>query len=140
MHDFDEERRKRHATRETEAGDRTFMFGGKLMRFRANTPYSVTQSVAALTETTDGSAVFDTLEKAVVDMIEPDDRSMFWEACRDDAFPVTFDDLLDLANWLIERQTARPPTPAESSAPSSSPTGTTSTETSSIELEEVLSS
>lgn len=136
MHDFDETRRRRHEERIKELGDRSFTFGGKTMHFRANAPYAVTQSIAALTETTDGSAVFDTLEKAVVDLIDPDDRDLFWEACRDDNFPVTFDDLLELANWLIERQTSRPPTPAESSAPSSPATGTTLTETSFTEQAE----
>jgi hypothetical protein len=133
MQDFDAARKKRHEEREQALGDRSFRFGGQQLKFRANAPYTVTQSVAALTEATDGSAVFDVLERAVLDLIEPGSRDAFLAAVRDEEFPVTFQDLLELANWLIEQQAERPPTQPDSSASTSETTGTTSTENSSTE-------
>lgn len=133
MRDFDTERRKRHQERSAALGDRSFVFGGRVLQYRANAPYTVTQSIAALTETTDGSVVFDVLEKAVLDLIEHHDRDHFLAAVRDEEFPVTFQDLLELANWLIERQAESPPTPPDSSVSTSETTGEISMENPSTE-------
>lgn len=127
MKDFDQSRRERHEQRAVEMGDRTFRFCGRTLEFVANAPYTVTQKVAALTEETDGSRVFDTLEAAVLGLLEPGSATDFREAVSDPSDPVTFDDLIELANWLIEAQVRRPPTPPSSSPDTSSTTGTLST-------------
>ena len=138
MKDFDAERRKRHAEREQSLGDRSFTFGGFTMAYRANPPYTVTAAVAALTETSDGTAVFKVLEDAVIGLLDNDSRDLFRQACGNENDPVTFDDLIELSNWLIERQSDRPPTPPVSSPGLSATNGTTSTANSSTEPALVL--
>lgn len=131
--DFDKKRHERHQQRETELGDRSFTFGGHTMRYRANAPYTVTKAVAAITENTDGTEVFATLENAVLSLLDKHSRDLFQQACANEDDPVTFEDLVELSNWLIERQVQRPPTPPASSPDLFATNGTASTATSSIE-------
>jgi hypothetical protein len=134
MHDFDKERRERHEEREAALGDRSFTFAGRKFTYAANPSYKVTQSVAAMTAEMEGSAVFDTLESAVINMLDVEHRESFREAVSGDAEDaVTFEDLTTLANWLIGKQAERPPTQPESSAPTQRTTGKNSTENSSDE-------
>jgi hypothetical protein len=131
--DFDSKRHERHQERENALGDRSFTFGGHTMTYRANAPYNVTKKVAAITENTDGAEVFEALENAVLGLLTKESRDLFRQACDNDDDPVTFEDLIELSNWLIERQVQRPPTPPVSSAGLSATNGTASTAISSTE-------
>lgn len=133
MHNFDTDHKKTHNARLKDAGDRQFTLRGRTLRWWPNASYTAIKAVAALSEDTSGSNVFDVFETAVLALIDPDDHELFREAVRDAKFPVTFEDLADIANWLIGQQVGRPPTPPESSATGSTLIGGNGTEVSSSE-------
>jgi len=138
MHDFDKDRAKRHEDREKEFGEKPFKFGGEMFYVRANVGYLGIKRVAALSEDSSGGETFDAIEASVFSMIDPRDDALerFKKVTAGNEDPVTFDDLVELQNWLIGEQTGRPPTQEEPSAPTQPTTGETSTEDSSIELGE----
>ena len=127
--DFDEAARERHAENAARFGEHPFQFRGEVFFVRANVDYDILRSIAKLTEETDGSKVIDTIENAVVKLIDPKDdaHNRFRAVRQNDEMVVTYDDLTELLNWLIEEQTKRPPTQAESSSGGDSTNGTTST-------------
>ncbi len=138
MHDLDVERAKRHAEREKEFGDKPFKFGGETFHVRANVGYIGIKRVASLSDETTGGETFEVIESSVISMIDPRDEAheRFNKVIYSNDDPITFDDLVDLQNWLIGEQTNRPPTPEPSSASTPPSTGKSSTEASSIELVE----
>lgn len=131
---FDDSARERHAENSKNFGDHPFQFRGEVFHVRANVDYNVLQSIAALTEESDGSRVIKTVADAVVALIDPRDdaHDRFHKVRNEHDLPVTFEDLMELLNWLIEEQTSRPPTQAESLSGGSSENGTVQTEISSI--------
>lgn len=139
VHDFDAERRKRHEEREREFGDKPFTFGGQLFHVRANVGYLGIKRVAALTEDSTGGETFDAIEASVLSMIDPRDNAFerFHDVTTNLDDPITFDDLVELQNWLIGEQTGRPPTPEPASASGPTPIGLSSTAPSSTEPGEV---
>lgn len=139
MHDFDKDRAKKHAEREKEFGDKPFKFGGETFHVRANVGYIGIKRVAALSEDTTGGETFEVIESSVISMIDPRDdaHARFNKVIYNNDDPITFEDLVDLQNWLIGEQTNRPPTPETSSVSTPPKTGTTLMEASSTELEEV---
>lgn len=130
---FDDEQRERQQQKEAAAGDRTFVFRGETFTHRANVRYGVIKDIAGIAENTDGTAVFETVESAVYALLEDTDsgHERFRAVCQSDVFPVTFEDLGELLNWMIEVQTERPPTQSEPSSTGSTQNGTPSTVTSS---------
>lgn len=139
MHDFDTDRAKRHAERAAEFGEKPFKFGGEIFYVRANVGYLSIKRVAALSEASSGEETFSAIEESVISMIDPRDNSSerFLAVTRNNDDPVTFDDLVELQNWLIGEQSGRPPTQEQPSVPTPTPTGTSSTEGSSTEPGEV---
>lgn len=135
LYDFDAERAKRHAEREKEFGDKPFKFGGQEFHVRANVGYLGIKRVAALTETSSGGETFDAIELSVLSMIDPRDEAMerFKAVIENNDDPVTFDDLVDLQNWLIGEQTSRPPTQEQPSSATPTANGPASTGLSLIE-------
>jgi len=138
MYDFDKERATRHAEHEKEFGDKPFKFGGQEFHVRANVGYLGIKRVAALSEESTGGETFDVIERSVISMIDPKDDAYerFNAVISSDDDPITFEDLVELQNWLIGEQTNRPPTPEPSSVTTPTPTGPVSTEDSSTEPEE----
>jgi hypothetical protein len=137
MQDFDAIQAETHAARIAEIGERPFKFRGEVFYVQANVGYLSIKSVAALSDSSSGVETFDAIERSVLSMIEPRDdaEARFNNALRDKEFPVTFDDLVQLQNWLIQEQSGVPPTKPEPSSSTPTPTGADSTETSSTELE-----
>lgn len=137
MHDFDQERAERHAEREKEFGERPFKFGGQEFYVRANVGYLGIKRVAALSDDTSGGETFEVIEGSVISMIDPRDdaHARFRKVISSDEDPITFEDLVQLQNWLIGEQTNRPPTQEPSSASTPGKTGADSTEGSSTEQE-----
>jgi hypothetical protein len=135
MHNFDTEREKRHAERAAAFGEKPFQFGGEVFYVRANVGYLGIKRVAALSEDSTGGETFSAIEESVFSMIDPREDALerFRSVTRSNEDPVTFEDLVELQNWLIAEQTGRPPTQDESSATSQASNGTPSTEPSSIE-------
>lgn len=145
MYDFNAERDKRHAEREKEFGDKPFTFGrikdkkGKsvpaVFHVRANVGYLGVKRVAALTDASTGGETFEAIEASVFSMIDPKDGALerFQEVVSNNDDPVTFQDLVELQNWLLTEQTALPPTEQEPSSASSTQTGPHLTEVSSSE-------
>ena len=135
IHDFDPERNARHAAREAEFGEKPFRFGGEVFHVRANVRYPAIKRLAEITSATDGVEVFDAVEQAVLAMIDPRDNAheRFKALCASEDNPVTFEDLAELQNWLVQEATQRPPTEPASSATTPSVAGTTSTAASSTE-------
>lgn len=157
VHDFNAERAKRHAEKELEFGSKPFEYGftprpkdeegtpigpvpenpqPEMFYVRANVGYQGIRRVSALTESSSGGQTFEAIEKYIYSMIDPrDDAHARLRAVLADEdlpnIPTTFDDLMDLQNWLIAEQTGRPPTQDVPSATSPEPTGPTSTEASS---------
>lgn len=129
MRDFDEDRAKRHAERQAEFGEKPFKFGGEVFYVRANVGYLSIKRVAALSDASTGEETFSAIEDSVLSMIDPRDDAMtrFLAVTRNNEDPVTFDDLVELQNWLIGEQSGRPPTQPQPSAATQSETGPSST-------------
>lgn len=125
-YDFDAGRKKRHQEREAEFGEKPFKFAGEIFYVRANTGYEAIKRVAALSESSSGEETFEAIERSVFSMIDPRDDAIerFRRVVANDDDPVTFEDLVELQNWLIQEQTGRPPTQEQSSSPTP-PTATT---------------
>lgn len=138
MHDFNADRDKRHAEREQEFGDKPFTFGRingapAMFHVRANVGYLGVKRVAALSDSSTGGETFEAIEQSVFSMIDPRDGALerFQQVIANNDDPVTFQDLVELQNWLLQEQTALPPTEPEPSAVSSTQTGPPTTELSS---------
>lgn len=139
MMDFDKDQRERQEARERALGDRTFTLRGETFTYIANARFDVLRRVSELGQQSDGATIIKTLEDAVLELIEDHDgaHERFRQLCEQTEFPVTFNDLNDVATWLIEQVSSRP-----TQAPSSSPdthgaNGTTSTDISSSPQEAV---
>lgn len=130
MYDFDADRAKRHAEREKEFGDRPFKFGGEVFYVRPNVGYLAIKRVASLSEASTGQETFAAIEDSVLSMIEPRDNAVerFLSVTRNNEDPITFDDLVELQNWLIGAQTSLPPTQEQPSVSTPNATGENSTE------------
>jgi len=140
MYDFNAERDRRHAERAQEFGDKPFTFGRidgvpAVFHVRANVGYLGVKRVAALSEASSGGETFEAIELSVFSMIDPKDNALerFQQVIANNDDPVTFQDLVELQNWLLQEQTELPPTEPGPSSPSSTPTGTPTTEPSSSE-------
>lgn len=142
VYDFDAEIAKRHAEREQEFGDKPFKFGGETFYVRANVGYLGIKRVASLTDDSTGGETFEVIEQSVISMIDPRDDAItrLRAVLSNDDFPITFEDLVSLQNWLIGEQTNRPPTQEQSSASTPSKTGPRLTEVSSTEPAEASAS
>ena len=134
MYDFNKGRDKRHEEREKNFGEKPFTFGridGEPAEFyvRANVGYLGIKRVAALSEESSGGETFEAIEASVFSMIDPADGAMerFQAVVNNNDDPVTFDDLVELQNWLLGEQSELPPTEPEPSARSSSAAGKKST-------------
>lgn len=128
LKDFDAERRQRHQEAEDAWGDRSFVFGGATLTFQANPPYQATKALVEISESDPGMRVFAIVEGAVRGILEPSSRPAFDDAVsQDKADPVTWDDLIALAYWLVEQSSSRPTGRSQSSTGGSSGTGTVST-------------
>jgi hypothetical protein len=130
MHDFNAGRDKRHEERAKEFGSKPFIFGridGEPAEFyvRANVGYMGIKRVAALSEESTGGETFEAIEQSVFSMIDPGDGAMerFKLVVNNIDDPVTFDDLVELQNWLLTEQSSLPPTEQEPSARSSTASG-----------------
>lgn len=139
MYDFDKERRERAAEHEKAFGEKPFKFGGETFYVRANVSYLGVKRVAALTDASSGGETFEAIEQSVFAMIDPRDDAVgrFKAVIENNDFPVTFQDLIALQNWLLQEQTSLPPTEPEPSSDSSTQTGKESTAGSSKERDEV---
>lgn len=147
MYDFNAERNKRHLEREQEFGEKPFTFGSingepAVFYVRANVGYLGIKRVAALSENSTGGETFEAIELSVFSMIDPRDDALarFKAVIENNDDPVTFDDLVELQNWLLQEQTALPPTEPEPSSPSSPPSGPSLTAVSSTEPGEASTS
>jgi hypothetical protein len=142
MKDFDTARAERHKERQEEFGEKPFKFGGEVFYVRANVGYLAIKRVAALTDSSTGAETFDAIEESVFSMIEPRDDALerFLAVTRSLEDPVTFEDLVELQNWLIQEQTRRPPTEQSPSSDSQPKTGARSTGSSSGKREEASTS
>ena len=130
MHDFNAGRDKRHKEREKEFGSKPFIFGridGEPAEFyvRANVGYLGIKRVAALSEESSGGETFEAIEQSVFSMIDTEDGALerFQAVINNNDDPVTFDDLVELQNWLLGEQSSLPPTEQEPSASSSTTSG-----------------
>lgn len=130
MKDLDVDRLARHKERESLMGDREFKFGGEVFAYRANVRYDVLRDVAAMTADTDGSEVIDTLERTVIDLLEKGNKGheRFLKVCQRTEDPITFQDLNDLATWLIQEQVQSPTAASLPSGVGDATTTTGSTE------------
>lgn len=144
MFDFNVEIEKEHEEREREFGEKPFAFGYKpqedgkprepeIFYVRANVGYLGIKRVAALSEDSSGGETFDAIEESVFSMIDPRDNALerFRAVTRNNDFPITFNNLLSLQNWLIQEQTGRPPTQEQPSVATPTTSGEPSTATSS---------
>lgn len=136
MHDFNKGRDKRHEERKEEFGSKPFIFGridGEPAEFyvRANVGYLGIKRVAALSEESSGGETFEAIEASVFSMIDTADGALerFKAVIENNDDPVTFDDLVELQNWLLQEQSSLPPTEPEPSASSSTTSGKKSTAT-----------
>ncbi len=128
--DFDSERRERNAEREREMGDRTFTLCGEQFTYLPAVSYTVLEEIASQGDL-EGAELIASMEKAVLNFLEPGQEERFLKVARSRTDPLTFADLNDLSTWLTEVQVKRP-TPAPSlSTPGAPKTSTSSTDASS---------
>jgi hypothetical protein len=134
MYDFNAGRDKRHQEREKSFGEKPFTFGridGEPAEFyvRANVGYLGIKRVAALSEESTGGETFEAIEASVFSMIDTENDALerFKAVVNNNDDPITFDDLVELQNWLLQEQSALPPTEPEPSAGSSTTSGKKST-------------
>lgn len=132
--DFDSERRQRHEEREAGMGDRSFIFGGEQFVYRANVRFDILRAVASVRSTTEGDVIIETVERAVLGLIEDTDgaHERFVAICQREEDPITWQDLQSLEDWLIAEQVQRPTQAPLPSTPGRETTGTQSTDASSI--------
>lgn len=125
MKDFDQERRERNAEREREMGERAFQLGGETFTYRGVVSYTVLERVAG-TSDLDGADLIQSLEQAVVDMLEDGQEERFLKVVRSTSDPLTFADLNQLCTWLTEAQVRRPTLVPSPSTPGAGSTSTSS--------------
>lgn len=140
MKSFDQEHRARHEERAREFGEHPFEFRGHIFHVDPNPPYTTTKSVVKVSLLEDAGEIIEVVEDAVLSLIldtpgkkkgDLSSHQVFRDLVRQTDFPVTFSDLTDLMSWLLQEQTGRPPTQAESSSNGAPATGTSSTGSSS---------
>lgn len=134
MKDFNESRAERRTSDPADRlEDRQFKLGDGVFTRLAHPPYQATKAMVEITENTAGLKVFSVVEDAVLAMIEPADRDRFRQVVGDADDPISWEDLLEVAFWLVsEASGGRPTTRSQSSTDTSSGTGTGSTEDSSL--------
>ncbi len=121
--DFDVERHARREEREKEMGERSFVLCGKTFTYRAEVSYTVLEQISEQGGM-DGKELIQSIEAAVLDLLEPGQEEEFLAVARNKDDPLTFEDLNTLATWLTEVQVNRP-----TQVPSPSTSGDESTST-----------
>lgn len=133
MKDFDSERQERHAAREKEMGDRTFVLGGEKFTYRATVSYTVLEYIANTGELEGGDLIHN-LERGCVDLLDDGQEERFLAVLRSTENPLSFADLNDLCTWLTEAQVGRPTLAPLPSTAGDATTSTSSTDDSSSPL------
>lgn len=123
MKDFDTERHERHAAREQDLGDRSFVLGGVTFTYRAVSSYTVMGDIGS-DKDMGAAELIGVMEQALLKLIEPGQEEEFLAAIRSEDDPFSFADLTELVQWLTEAQTDRP-----TQAPSPSTSGDVATST-----------
>lgn len=121
MKDFDEARAQRNAT---DAEERSFKLGGETFTIRAAVrPETL---VAASRVTTDSSLVDDVaaFDELIKGFLEETDRERYEQLRLREVDPVTFTDLMEIAQWAVEVNSARPTEQPSPSGLGREPTGT----------------
>lgn len=120
--DFDLDRRERNEQREREMGDRVFTLCGEQFTYRSSISYTVLEKIATQADL-EGAELIQSMEQAVIDLLEPGQEEKFLSVARNQDDPLTFADLSELATWLTEVQVKRPtpaPLPSTPGAPKTS--------------------
>lgn len=133
MHDFDAAQHSRHQEVMDEGG-LTFTLRSETFTIRRVVPFAVLRQITSITSDSDAMKVYETFETAILALLHSqDDRDRFLEVLYDTTsdFPVTYQDVLEVNNWILQEASSRPPTQPPSSSESPSTNGTASTETSS---------
>lgn len=119
MKDFDEAR-----TAARDAEERSFKLGGETFTIRpAVRPETLVAAsrVRQDSEIADDVAAFDEMLEG---FLEPGDRDRYRELRLRETDPVTFADLMAVAQWAVEVNTGRPTEQPSPSTPGLKPTGT----------------
>jgi hypothetical protein len=156
MHDFDPGQLERHEQRSEALVNRSFSLRGQVFTYRANVPFSVLRGLSALGENSAGSRFIDahygaikgiivdeiSLEtvtvteegKEVEKQVEVTSHERFDRLCAPDVeFPLTLEDLVEVANWLVKEAVNRPTVLPSRSQPGQTTNGKDSTDHSSGE-------
>ncbi len=150
--DFDVKRRERQDQLTEEFGDHEFTLGGEQFRIRRIIPFAALAKLTGVSASKSTNAdAFQTAQEVVLSMIaagpkmveQEDDppreettqeaRQRFLDVVydTDSDYPVTYIELLEVQEWMIEEASGRPPTQPESSSEPPSTNGTNATATSS---------
>jgi hypothetical protein len=121
VRDFDSGRHERRAEREQ--ADRTFVLGGETFVYRAEVSYTVLEKISEQSEMI-GADLIRSIEKSVVELLEPGQEERFLAVARAAEDPFTWEDLNELSTWLTEVQMGRP---TQALSPSGDGDGTTET-------------
>lgn len=125
MKDFDTARQERAQA------DRGFLIGGEQFIRRASVRPEATKPWEDVDLTTSHDATLAAIDETVTNMIEPGAKGEAhkrWAKLRereDDA--ISLGDLLDLVQWLVQEQAARPTVPPSNSSDEPEDSGTSST-------------
>lgn len=129
--DFDATQRAEQDKVTEEFGDHEFTLRGETFRIRRTIPFGVLAALTGVKNNTDDSDAIMAVEKAVVGLLAggPEEKQRFRDLIRDTEteFPVTYLDLIQVQNWMIEEASGNPPTQPVSSSESPSTNGVVGT-------------
>lgn len=134
--DFDPVQREEQQRLTDEFGEHTFTLRGETFRIRRIIPFAVLRKISSVRNETNDADVFEAFESAIISLLATDkDRERFKALLADTTsdFPVTYQDILKVQNWVIQEASGRPPTQPSSSSGSASTNGHAGTESSSDE-------
>lgn len=134
--DFDKQQRKRHKERDDEFGDVKFTLRGETFNVRSHIPFAALRELTNINRSSTDKDAFEAVEYVVNAILrDPADRDRFKKVIYniDSEFPVTFEDMLEIRDWLLAEASGRPPTQPESSSESPSTNGNSETARSSSE-------
>lgn len=126
MKDFDEARRERLQR------DRSFRIAGREFVYRPAVPPEALFGWFDMSADTPEAEAIATIDATIVEFLEPEYREAWREARDPDAEnPITRDDMLELARWLLSEQAGRPTGQQSGSSTGPGLRGTSSTDGSS---------
>lgn len=105
MKDFDEVRAQRQVRPEEE---RSFKLGGEQFTIRDSVRADTLAAGARVTDKSSVAEDVDAMDELILGFLDEADHERYLELRRRERDPVTFYDLVDVAQWMVQVNTGRP--------------------------------